>query len=249
MAIRRESERLFKKEVEGVAKKSDQTFEQDIDVPVTTPSQDLKSSRLIHIKYELNVELKLGTLYKNLMVTIPIVVGNVPHFAAEADQPVLRSSISQQMPLPQDPRLSVFSNWSLDLQPQISGDRSSVRTSICYFPNTPVAIVPSSGFGSPASSTQAFLISPISSISPIASIPELSAISNNFAQNRPITMNYPPSAPPVDFNIVNASTPIRPQSLFINRPPSYDEVFGFSSQLSQPNTSNSPSTQNTWNKA
>lgn len=244
LAIKRVMERVIKKVVDGVDKKTEQKFEQSIDVPVTMPTQDAKTSKLIHIKYELKVEIKLGTLYKNMILTAPIIIGNVPFFAKEPEQTVRRSSVPQPAPLPHDvnSRSSVFSNWSLDLYPQISGDRSSVRTSVLYTPTTPVAVMPNPSNVMPMSHQPSYPVLPISPISPI--IPSPSMMNINSPQDRPLSMNYPPSAPPIDFSNANASTPMRPQSLFINRPPSYDEVFGFSHQFSQLNMSNSAS----WNQ-
>lgn len=226
-AIKRVMERVIKKVVDGVDKKSEQKFEQSIDVPVTMPTQDAKTSKLIHIKYELKVEIKLGALYKNLILTAPIVIGNVPFFTKEPEQTVHRSSVPQPMPLPHDAnsRSSVFSNWSLDLYPQINGDRSSARTSMLYPPTSPIGIMQNPTNVMPMNHPS-YPVLPMSPTSPI--IPSASMMNTNSPQDRPLSMNFPPSAPPIDFNHVNASTPMRPQSLFINRPPSYDEVFGFS---------------------
>lgn len=243
LAIKRVMERIVKKVVDGVEKKTEQKFDQTIDVPDTMPTQDAKTSKLIHIKYELKVEVKLGTLYKNLIITAPIIIGNVPFFTKDPEQTVLRSSAPQPMPFPHDAnsRSSVFSNWSLDLYPQINGDRSSVRTSVLYPPTTPVAAMQNPtimAMGHPS-----YPVVPISPISPMSpTMPSM--INTNSPQDRPLSMNFPPSAPPIDFSNVNASTPMRPQSLFVNRPPSYDEVFGFSQQFSQLNMSNSV----TWNQ-
>lgn len=246
LAIKRVMERVIKKVVDGVEKKTEQKFEQSIDVPVTIPTQDAKTSKLIHIKYELKVEIKLGTLYKNMILTAPITIGNVPFFVKEPDPTVRRTSVPQPMPMPMphdaNARSSVFSNWSLDLYPQIGGDRSSVRTSVLYTPTTPVAVMPMPANVMPVMpmSHPSYPVLPMSPTSP--TIPPASMMSTHSPQDRPLSMNYPPSAPPIDFSNANAvSTPLRPQSLFINRPPSYDEVFGFSHQFSQLNMSNSTS--------
>lgn len=246
LAIKRVMERVIKKVVDGVDKKTEQKFEQSIDVPVTMPTQDVKTSKLIHIKYELKVEIKLGTLYKNMILTAPIVIGNVPFFIKEPDQSVRRTSVAPQAsPLSHDAnsRSSVFSNWSLELYPQINGDRSSVRTSVLYPAISPAAVIASPTNVVMPMSHPPYPVLPMPSMSP--TIPPPSIMNANSPQDRPLSMmNFPPSAPPIDFNNVNASTPLRPQSLFINRPPSYDEVFGFSQQFSQLNMSNSTS----WNQ-
>ena len=178
-----------------------------------------------------------------MILTAPIIIGNVSFFIKEPEQTVLRSSVPQPMSLPNDvnSRSSVFSNWSLDLYPQISGDRSSMRTSVLYPSTSPVAIMPNPVNVSPMSHPS-YPMLPVSPTSP--TIPTISMMNTNLPQDRRLSMNFPPSAPPIDFNNVNASTPMRPQSLFVNRPPSYDEVFGFSHQFSQLNMSNSSS----WNQ-
>lgn len=233
-AIKRVVERVIKKVVDGIDKKTEQKLQQSIDVPVTIPSQNAKTSKLIHIKYELKVEIKLGALYKNLILTAPIIIGNVPIFVKEPEQTVLRSSIPQPMPMPLDAnsRASVFSNWSLDLYPQIGVDQSAVRNSILYPTASPViAVMPMSHPSYP--------MLPVLSTSP--SILSSTVMNTNLPQDRQ-SINFPPSAPPIDFANANASTPIRPHSLFINRPPSYDEAMSpfseMARQFSQLNMSN-----------
>lgn len=237
-------ERMTKKVVDGVDKKTEQKFEQSIDVPVTIPSQDAKTSKVIHIKYELKVEIKLGALHKNLILTAPIVIGNVPFFKNEPEQVALRSSVSHPMPLSHDAhsRSSVFSNWSLDLYPQIGGDRSSIRNSVLYPIASPVtAVMPQP--------TNVFPMShpsyPMLPISP--TIPAAPMMNTSSPQDRPQSLNFSPSAPPIDFTNANASTPVRPHSVFVNRPPSYDEAmspFGMvPHQFSQLNMTN----QSPWN--
>lgn len=245
-------ERLIKKVVDGVDRKTEQTFQQTIDVPVTTPTQDEKTSKLIHIKYELKVEIKLGTLHKNLVMTIPIVIGNVPYFIKEPDPTVLRSSLPQQMPMTHDSnssRASILSNWSLDLYPQINADRSSMRTSMQFGAISPITSTPNAPFGTSMNVNHSYPMMPVSPIIPISSMSSISSISSipsmhminnsSLPQERPMSVNFPPSAPPMDFGA--ASTPIRPHSLFIDSPPSYHDICGLPSQLNQLHFSNSPS--------
>lgn len=235
-ATKKVSERLVKKVIDGVDKKTEQKFEQTIDVPVTTPTQDSQTSKLIHITFELEVEVKLPRMHKNLIVSVPITVGTVPFYIQEQEQAVLRSS------LPSDdssyPRLSGFSNFSLDLYSQ----RSSMM-SHCS-PTAPTAMMPNSSIGSPMSSNPSYPTLPISPLSPVSPYsPQATMMSNHFLpQDRPMSMNYPPSAPPMDSNAAITSTPMRPHSLFI-RPPAYDEVFGLPGQMSQMNISNDENTK------
>lgn len=81
-AIKREIDCLLKFEAGGVSKMTaERQYERSIVVPMTAPSQDFNTSRLIHINYELKVEAKLGVFHKSLMVTAPITVRNVPHYS------------------------------------------------------------------------------------------------------------------------------------------------------------------------
>lgn len=253
-AVKKVTERLVKKEVDcgdKNDKQAEQKFEQTIDVPVTTPTQDSNTSKLVHINFELKVEIKLPkmSVHKNLILTAPIAIGNVPYFTNETESAVLRSNLPQQMPMPHDvncSRASVFSNWSLDIYPQINGDRSSIQTLTHYSPTAPVAMNPSAMIATPMTSNTPYPLLPNVSMSPISPVSPANMYAGHLPFERPMSLNSP-SAPPLDFDASN--TPLRPQSLFINRPPSYDEVFGFPGHFNQMNISNAPSLLNTSGKS
>lgn len=142
MVIKQDFERLLKKEVDGMAKKSERKIEQTIEVPVTAPSQEANTSQLIHIKYELRIEAKLGALYKNLIMTIPITIGTIAHSNIESGQAVLRTSVGPQSLDFNLSRLSLFSNWSMDLNsPQHESNRSSMARHSLQYPTTPLTPV------------------------------------------------------------------------------------------------------------
>lgn len=214
LAIKREIHRLLKKEAGGVSKKTEQRYEHTIEVPVTTPSQDSKTSRLIHIKYELKVEAKLGGLYKNLMITVPITVGNVPHSMNGVVQPMF-PQLPELPPgltvrVPPTPagfdvrRLSMSSNSSFRIvsnSSQSDSNTSSLQSSLVHdHSNSTNPSLPNSSLGST----------------------NVSILSSS-TQNLSTGSNYQPSAPPMDLN-----------------PPSYDEVFGApSTSFNRSNFSNS----------
>lgn len=217
LTIKREIHRLLKKEAGGVSKKTEQRYEHLIDVPMTTPSQDSKTSRLIHIKYELKVEAKLGGLYKNLIITVPLTVGNVPHSLTGRSQPVfpqlpdLPPGLSIRLPAAalgfDVHRLSMSSNSSFRISSQNDSTASSIQSSLHDHSTSSLASMPSSSLGS------------AQTVNLSSSTQNVSSIGNDFH----------PSAPPMDLSTANTSTPIRPVSVYMDAPPSYDEVFGASS--------------------
>lgn len=68
--------KILKKEAGGVSKKSEQKYEHLLDVP-ELPSSDKQTSNIIHISYDIVVEVKISGLYKNLIETVPITIGTV----------------------------------------------------------------------------------------------------------------------------------------------------------------------------
>lgn len=228
LAIKREIHRLLKKEAGGVSKKTEQRYEHMIDVPMTTPSQDSKTSRLIHIKYELKVEAKLGGLYKNLMITVPLTVGNVPHSINGRVQPMfpqlpdIPPGLTVRLPQPQPPpvfdvrRLSIASNSSFRIVSNSShsdSNASSLQSSTRDSSNLTNPSLPNSSLGTSLSSS---------------------------TQNLSTGIEFQPSAPPMDLNSANTSTPVRPATVYLDAPPSYDEVFGApSTSFNRSNFSNS----------
>lgn len=227
LAIKREIHRMLKKEAGGVSKKTEQRYEHIIEVPTTAPSQDANTSRLIHIKYELKVEAKLGGLYKNLVITIPITIGNVPHSINGRVQPVfpvlpdLPNGLTVRVPTVAGfdiRRLSMSSNASFRITPNSSQNVSDASLHL-----------PSIQDQSTAESLSN------------ASVGSLSRNLSSSTQNVSTTSEFQPTAPPMDLNSPNTSTPVRPATVYMDAPPSYDEVFGTpsTSTFNQSNFSNS----------
>lgn len=252
--FRIDDRRLLKKETDGVSKKSEQKYELVIDVPTDIPpSQDKTSSRLIHIRYEIKVEAKIGGLHKSLVITAPIVVGTVQH-----EQPgTFRISLGPQTPQTPDAALPrLFTNLSLELVPHHQSNRQSIqmaqysisplhnqsnRSSI-QSPQYPVSpqyhnhITTSPPYGSP-----------------IGFVPNTSIGSEmnrlSYPPQSPYSINpYQPSAPPMSPYDLNSSAPVRPTSLFV--PPSYDEACGNPrSQFNRLNHTAPPALSNIPNKS
>lgn len=220
LAIKREIHRLLKKEAGGVSKKTEQRYEHVIEVPLTTPSQDSKTSRLIHIKYELKVEAKLGGLYKNMAITIPLTIGNVPHSINARPQPIFPA-------LPELPA-------GLTLRPpSASGytvDHSNISLNANYHNNSTESSHQSIAADTSTSATSSIPNSSLASTtrSRSSSLQNLSSTSNDFY----------PTAPPMDLNSPSTSTPVRPVTVYMDAPPSYDEVFGSPSTSGFNNSSN-----------
>lgn len=227
--IRTDTKRLIKIDADGICKKTEQKYDIVIDVPMNIPpTQGAATSQLIHIKYELEIEVKMSKFHKNLVSKCPITIGTVPLIASEeSTQSTFRMSLAQP---PSEADLSrVFSNWSLDLNsPHNQSNRSSIQAP---YPISPVQY-------------------PISTapypVLPCMPLPTSSAVSSTSdwavsSRNSLPVSNYHPTAPPIDFNMANSSTPVRPNSLFIPRPPSYDEVCRFSAQINTVDFANSSS--------
>lgn len=238
LAIKREIHRLLKKEAGGVSKKTEQRYEHVLEVPTTIPTQDSNTSRLIHIKYELKVEAKLGGLYKNLIISAPITVGNVPHSISNRVQPVF--PVLPDLP----PGLTIrVPNESRRVHPPLGFDVRRLSMSS----NSSFRLVSnSSQSDSNASSLHDHSTSSAASM-PNSSLRTMSRTGlSNSTQNISSTSEYRPSAPPMDLNAPNTSTPIRPATVYMDAPPSYDEVFGSpsTSSFNQSSFSNSSSLYN-----
>lgn len=211
LAIKREIHRLLKKEAGGVSKKTEQRYEHIIEVPKTIPSQDSKTSRLIHIKYELKVEAKLGGLYKNLMITIPLTIGNVPHSISARPQPIFPALPELPVGLTlRPPSASGYDTGHLNISTNSSFHNSTASSRQSTVPDTSI----SSNSTIPNSSLASITRSRSSSLQNLSSM----------------TSDFHPTAPPMDSP--STSTPVRPVTVYMDAPPSYDEVFG------SPSTSN-----------
>lgn len=240
MAIKREIHRLLKKEAGGVSKKTEQRYEHVIDVPNTIPTQNRQTSRLIHITYELKVEAKIGGLHKNLIIPIPITIGNIVHSSTSQIPSIHLTELPAFPELPDLPAgLTVRSppvNIDLDRMSMISN--SSHQRFLSNLSQNPS------------------LISSQSSANPsIASIPIDSQSTNDTAslnfnpQPTTSTLNtsreFHPTAPPFDVTTANLNCPsAQLNTSYLDAPPSYDEVFGSPSSLNHTNFSNSSSLHN-----
>lgn len=205
-AIKREIQRLLKKEAGGVAKKTEQRYEHVIDMPKTTPSQDSSTSRLIYISYELNVEAKLrGILNKNLLIAIPLKIGTIPH---SINNNVQRAIFPELPELPAG--LSVHSPSTSSFQPRRLSltSTSSLRSNLSH-----------NSHNTQASQSDRSTYIDISTSSHIVSTLDSSISSNSssfgLAQANG-SNDYRPTAPQMD--------PI--SRTYADAPPSYDEVFG-----------------------
>lgn len=213
IAIKREIQRLLKKEAGGVAKKTEQRYEHVIDVPPTTPSQDSGTSRLIHITYELKIEAKLGGLYKNLIVAVPITVGTIPHSVAGRPQiaifpalPELPHGLSfhvSALPNGSDTRrLSMASNTSFRSNTSQQNSDGSVRRS-----HTDLSTSITSN-----------------SVSNNSTVSNTMSITSTLISS---TSDFQPTAPPMDLTANNTTgSPAHSNTVYLDAPPSYDEVFG-----------------------
>lgn len=212
--------RLLKKDEEGVRKKSEHKYELVIDVPENIPpNQEKTVSRLIHIKYELRVEAKIGGLHKNLVISCPITIGTISHMTNERHSVILRYPEMPQSPNNSDANISqMISHWSLHLDsPQNQSNRSTIQSTI--YPISPIDFISNPSIGSNLNGFP---------------MPQ----SNQFSIN-----GYPPTAPPIDFNMRSS---IQPNSQFV--PPSYDEAVR-SSYPGQMNLATSSPSQNIPNKS
>lgn len=204
-AIKREIQRLLKKEAGGVAKKTEQRYEHVIDMPMTTPSQDSNTSRLIYISYELTVEAKLKGIYKNLFVPIPLKIGTIPHSINNH----LQNAIFPALPeLPDG--LSVHTPSTSSFHPRRSSITSRFRSNISHNSHNTQA---SQSIGSTNIDGSAS--------SHITSTVDSSISSNNssFGLAQATESNdYRPTAPQMDQT--------RQSIAYADAPPTYDEVFG-----------------------
>lgn len=203
-AIKREIQRLLKKEAGGVAKKSEQRYEHVIDIPITTPSQDSSTSRLIYISYELNVEAKLAGFYKNLLIAIPLKIGTIPHSINNQ----LQNAIFPALPeLPAG--LSVHTPSTSSFQPRRSSmtSISSFRSNISI--NTQAS--QSDRSNNIDSSASSHITSTVDSL--------ISSNNSSFGLPQATGSNeFRPTAPQMD--------QIGQSIAYADAPPSYDEVFG-----------------------
>lgn len=75
-STKQEIAKILKKEAGGVNKKSEQKYEHLLELPELAASDKL-ASNIIHISYDIVVEVKISGLYKNLIETVPITIGSI----------------------------------------------------------------------------------------------------------------------------------------------------------------------------
>lgn len=237
MAMKREIQKILRKEAGGVNKKTEQRYEHVVDVPITTPTQNFEVSQLIQIKYEIKVEAKIGGLHKNLIVTIPFKIGNVPINGTQPMPipsillPYPNNSPSQSNHMPSIGfnfnRLSMTSNSSFRL---IGSSTASLTNSDSIQSNR----ISSNQITDAESIVSASLHSSTSSLNYVGeslTSNQTSSVSSSAVPEEILARNtstFQPSAPPPpELNsTLNISYISTTSSTFMDAPPSYDEVFG-----------------------
>ena len=140
---REEIVKVMKKEAGGVDKKSEQKYEHNIEIP-DLPSTDYDISKIIHIRYEIQVEAKISGLHKNLIEKLPLVVATVPMSAGQNIGLV-------QMPMPSEARPPVVSMPMPVLFPDLPSSDPPQYPSLMPYPSIPSAPPLDFSYGSPNS--------------------------------------------------------------------------------------------------
>lgn len=214
--------KMTKKEAGGVNKKTEQRYQHSMEIPDTIPTQLVGVSKLIRITYKLTIEAKLSGLYKNVMVQLPIIIGNVPEDSTEA---LPLPSTSTPVIVPRGPPYA--------LEQEIAGgglrpigfnfNRMSLSSNSSIRIIAPV----SPGNSTATDSNSIANISPVSTISQASRSLQISMASSSTASSSQIQ----PSAPPIEFGSMNLSSASVHSDVTISTnydmpPPSYEEVFG-----------------------
>lgn len=224
-------QKIMKKEAGGVAKKTEKRYQHEIEIPVATPSQTDEVSLLIHIQYELRVEAKVSGLYKNIIQSLPLTIGNVP---ANGSLALPLPATSAPVAVPYGPpyslnRLSMTSNSSFRLVSSTSpgsicsSGRLDRSANTSYLTDTDSIISATDSTLSRASNSfSSYRSGSISS----AAITDTSLSSMTSSSSQ-----FHPSAPPLDLSAINISqtSTSTQNSVCLDAPPSYDEVFGIAS--------------------
>lgn len=167
--------KILKKEAGGVSKKSEQKYEHLLDVPELA-SSDKQSSNIIHISYDIVVEVKISGLYKNLIESVPLTIGTVA--LRNADLPGWSGSavgVQECQSLPDLPTGMPMPMPQSTIYPSLPSHLNN---------SYPPAAVEHPPF-------------PFSTSSPIHS---------QNAEPRRSSTNIPPSAPPLDFYSVSPNS-------------------------------------------
>lgn len=203
---KREVLKIVKKEAGGVHRKTEQRYEHVIDIPNLVPSDEFSPSRIIKIKYELKVEAKISGLFKNLIVSMPLILGSVPHNGTISGISILPTNNISSVGLARAiyPNLSTI-GFNLN---RLSLDSDTDTTASLSAQNIPVS--PSASMASMSSS----LTSSIASPQHTAELP------NRYHPDTSATIQ--PSAPPLELC----------PGMTTEAPPTYDEVFSSPSSMS-----------------
>lgn len=211
---KQEIQKILKKEAGGVNKKTEQNYQHTIDIPAATPTQLYDVSKIIHITYELKIEAKLSGLYKNLFVSLPFVIGNVPE----------HGNVAMPLPATTEPVVVPIgppypTNQLLDAS----------RTLGFNFDHLNISTSPSHSTIGGADNSSIINGSPVSTISRASH-----SISSSITSTS-MNASFQPSAPPFELSSMDLSynSTFSDTSVRLDAPPSYDEVFGgaSSSQL------------------
>lgn len=229
---RQEIEKVLRKEAGGVDKQKEQKYEHLLTIP-ELPATDDTASKIINIKYEIKVEVKISGLYKNLVESIPVIIASVPLEPAQMPQPPPQYgfvgiaenipasppiSVLAQLPqnrcvgipenMPESPPISIHSQSADENVPRLAHEVTIPSTSVAQ--------------------TIGFSSSPLTRTSPLPN-PRLSIISSTSTLS-----GASPSAPPLDFHSISPNSTrssICSSSQWSDAPPSYDDVFGSPSSL------------------
>lgn len=201
-----EVQKILKKEAGGVNKKTEQNYQHTIDIPAATPTQNDDVSQIIHINYELKIEAKLSGLYKNLLTSLPFTIGNVPACGNVA------------MPLP-----ATTNPVTIPCGPPYpTAQLHDIARPLGFnFNNLSIT-------SSPSHSTIGADNTSMTNGSPVSTISRASHSISSSITSTSMNASYPPSAPPFELSSMDLSynSTFSDNSLRIDAPPSYDEVFG-----------------------
>lgn len=217
---KREVVKILKKEAGGVHKKTEQRYEHVIDIPYLMPSDELSPSRIIHIKYEIKVEAKISGMFRNLIISIPLIVGSMPNDGAlsATARPLTNITSSAAIPASIYPHMPVGFHMN-----RLSLDSDSADT-----------ITSQSGQNVPISPSSSVVSMP-SSITPSITSPLHSTELPN--RHHPNTSTVQPTAPPLELCSDVPISSTHSTSIRMDAPPTYDQVFGSPSSVTSSNRS------------
>lgn len=211
--MRSECNRVMRKEAGGVEKKSEQTYEHVLEIPADLPATTCQSP-IIRFRYEIQVEAKLSGLYKNLVQTIPLVLGTIPFYE---DLGEAMGNVSLGFVSPLNAAIQPNQHQLAMSMPMPYSGNSSMFSEAPAYPQNPAHVPP----------PQYNQISSYQSPFNRHSITNSSIRSDSFVPT--------PSAPPLDFDSPNSTrSSICSQQQVWDTPPSYDQVFAPAQASSTP---------------